>query len=381
MPPKDPAAKPPRATWDAEETKALLNTLYDKRNARSGNGWKEVAWTAALTSVNSLHPNDAEKQKNVKQCQSRLKTVVDIFKQYIKVQGYSGHGWDDDEQHATATEEHIKDYCETWGKEYEKCFRQPCPFYYELLQIYGKTMESSANGKAVVDFPRRKRSGGSKAKGKGKAKEKEKENTIILSDSEDTAAGPSNQRANDTPPPSPTRDGDQPAGPLEPKSPNAPAPRKRRRITARARAESEPAESDAEENTRDEERRRRGKNANGPAVRRNADAAALIATSLESVSQSMRQPIVTTTDTSHIATVARLLDEPNILPYDPRETLYTAVSLYFSRNPNDAHAFINATTMMRRKAIIANILEAVGHLVPYEYLQPPAVGFNLAPLP
>ncbi|KAJ7791982.1 hypothetical protein B0H14DRAFT_3499888 [Mycena olivaceomarginata] len=57
--------------------------------------------------------------------------------------------WNNDDKHATNTDEYIANFIKTHGKDYAKCFKRPCP-YYEKLDIIYDGMKNKANGEHVV---------------------------------------------------------------------------------------------------------------------------------------------------------------------------------------------------------------------------------------
>ncbi|KAJ7723122.1 hypothetical protein B0H14DRAFT_2641998 [Mycena olivaceomarginata] len=104
--------------------------------------------------------------------------LKDTSEHYAFVAKFSGSGWDDDEKHATNTDEihcrlhkglHWKQDIRPTAKNYAKCFKRPCP-YYEKLSIIYHGMKNKATGEHVVHLA-------SKKTRKSRKKRKNGENT------------------------------------------------------------------------------------------------------------------------------------------------------------------------------------------------------------
>ncbi|KAJ7354582.1 hypothetical protein DFH08DRAFT_802496 [Mycena albidolilacea] len=124
MPPKPAEDTTPKAHWIEAETTALIDGLIAKKSThQSGNGWKPSVWAGVIALVAAANP-DASPKKDQTKCISKINyacspstppALKEKFEAYLFVKKYSGIGWDDEDHHATATEEVIKTFLEAHG--------------------------------------------------------------------------------------------------------------------------------------------------------------------------------------------------------------------------------------------------------------------------
>ncbi|KAJ7885685.1 hypothetical protein B0H14DRAFT_3431637 [Mycena olivaceomarginata] len=112
MPPKPAEDTTPKAHWIEEETIALIDSLIGKKSThQSGNGWKPSVWAGVVALVAAANP-DASPKKDQTKCNSKINYLKETFEMYLFVKKYSGIGWDNEDHHATATDEVIKPFLE-----------------------------------------------------------------------------------------------------------------------------------------------------------------------------------------------------------------------------------------------------------------------------
>ncbi|KAJ7896675.1 hypothetical protein B0H14DRAFT_3425463 [Mycena olivaceomarginata] len=159
MPPKPAEDTTPKAHWIEEETIALIDGLIGKKSIhQSGNGWKPSVWAGVVALIAAANP-DASPKKDQTKCNSKINYLKETFEMYLFVKKYSGIGWDDEDHHATATDEVIKPFLEVHGGKYARCFKTPCPYYAKLAKRYNG-MVNKATGEHVVHLgnqPKKKR--------------------------------------------------------------------------------------------------------------------------------------------------------------------------------------------------------------------------------
>ncbi|KAJ7713353.1 hypothetical protein B0H14DRAFT_2644838 [Mycena olivaceomarginata] len=300
---------------------------------------------------------------------SKIDDLKNILTFYLFVEKFSGTGWDEEEKHAVKTTEYIKEFLAihahlTHGKDYARCFKNPCPFYSELNKLYDN-LRNGATGEHVVHFPHK--SSGVKnnnlaaaAASTSMAKEPTPNETAasdartpmlalgnILPEGEIRVDGGSYGREYPdeltlSPAKPPTKrthaesDNDEPNDPADPKG-------KRRRVKSNSSTTST-----------------RGCN---------ADTASQLACSVDSLSAEMLKPIVTMQDILYVDNVMLVLNDPttNLLPPDPRGKLFNLVSKALTASQTQARIFILASDHSRRRGIIVGILEDAGVEVPDEY--------------
>ncbi|KAJ7753039.1 hypothetical protein B0H14DRAFT_2980066, partial [Mycena olivaceomarginata] len=261
---------------------------------------------------------------------SRLKLTIsqlkEKFEAYLFVKKYSGIGWDDEDHHATATEEVIKTFLEAHGTKYAKCFKTPCPYYIKLDELYDG-MVTKQTGEHVVHL------------GKPKKKRKTKKTSDPSTASTSTATpnpatpAPNNTATTATAAAAGNDDtnkenevmeidgGEDSAGAggkgngrfddeLIP-SPRTMASRKR------ARAVTRKSDSSSRSGT----------------ARRNAEAGTQIARSVDALSDVLAKPVVTTEDMTHVDKVIEILKDKTLLPPDPRGRYFRLVSRELAASP------------------------------------------------
>ncbi|KAJ7887048.1 hypothetical protein B0H14DRAFT_3127709 [Mycena olivaceomarginata] len=315
--------EPKNAKWSNIEVSAALTTLLDKKPThQSSNGWKPTVWPDVVKAVRLADP-EAKPAKD----QAKLK---EIFELYLFVEKFSGTGWDDEEKHAVNTAQYIEDFLASHGKKYARCFKKPCPFYNELDQVYDG-LKNRATGEHVIHFPKARRKC---------QKAVPKENTAVTAA---TSASPT--KATTTPTDATdTNSSDARAGARTPMAAldnvqqdvDMPAdmgghgnyddelkvsPAKPSSKCARAESEDDDTSSESEPKARC--RRHKSDSSNSSVARRNAEAGSQIAQSVENLSAAMLKPIVTTEDVSYVDDVMHILENPTMLPPDPRGRLFT----------------------------------------------------------
>ncbi|KAJ7805671.1 hypothetical protein B0H14DRAFT_3153309 [Mycena olivaceomarginata] len=110
MPPRKADGDDGKAIWLDPEVIALLDGLIDKKSRhQSGNGWKSTVWPGIVALVQAANPAADPKKDQVK-CVSKINYLQKCLGQYLFVKKYSGVGWDDEQNHATATAEFIETF-------------------------------------------------------------------------------------------------------------------------------------------------------------------------------------------------------------------------------------------------------------------------------
>ncbi|KAJ7900742.1 hypothetical protein B0H14DRAFT_3753108 [Mycena olivaceomarginata] len=159
MPPKSAEDTTPKAVWIEDECVALIDGLIAKKSThQSGNGWKPSVWAGVIALVAAANPDASPKKDQTNRLKLTISQLKEKFEAYLFVKKYSGIGWDDEDHHATATEEVIKTFLEAHGTKYAKCFKTPCPYYIKLDELYDG-MVNKATGEHVVHLgnPKKKR--------------------------------------------------------------------------------------------------------------------------------------------------------------------------------------------------------------------------------
>ncbi|KAJ6532581.1 hypothetical protein B0H19DRAFT_1325543 [Mycena capillaripes] len=357
MPPK-PAGDDGNAKWKDEETLAMLNGLIEKKtSAQSGNSWKPTVWTGLVAMVQAVDP-DAKPIKDKEKLVTKLKNLQTTFALYLFCEKFSGSGWDDERKMCVAEPDYIKGFIEVkHGQKYACCFKKPCRFYTELDQVFDG-LTHRATGENVVHLGAKK-----------KTRRRNKENP--------PAAGPS---SNASAPGSPAPDtaARAPMAALENAhneddagvaglyddelTASPPKPRKR------TRADSDDEDATDSTDTKGKRRRRHKSNSSsGSVARRNAEAGSQLARSVDGLSAAMEKPIVTSNDVSYVDDVIEILNDPSLLPPDPRGEAFNIVSTALTSSHPRARIFILAKVDIRRKAMIRGILQDAGFEVPNDY--------------
>ncbi|KAJ7369167.1 hypothetical protein DFH08DRAFT_833232 [Mycena albidolilacea] len=112
MAPKSAEDTIPKAVWTEDECIALIDGLIAKKSThQSGNGWKPSVWAGVVALVAAANP-DASPKKDQTKCISKINYLKEKFEAYLFVKKYSGIGWDNEDHHATMTEEVMKTFLE-----------------------------------------------------------------------------------------------------------------------------------------------------------------------------------------------------------------------------------------------------------------------------
>ncbi|KAJ7793718.1 hypothetical protein B0H14DRAFT_3889158 [Mycena olivaceomarginata] len=233
---------------------------------------------------------------------------------------FSGTGWDDKEKHAVNTAQYIEDF----------------------LALYDG-LKNRATGEHVIHFPKARRKS---------QKAVPKENTAVtaaMSASPTKATTPTDAtdtNSSDARTPMAALDNvqqdvDMPAdmgghGNYDDELKVSPA----KPSSKRARAESEDDDTSSESEPKARRRRHKSDSSNSSVARRNTEAGSQIAQSVENLSAAMLKPIVTTEDVSYVDDVMHILENPTMLPPDPRGRLFTIVSKALTASHTQAHIFI-----------------------------------------
>ncbi|KAF7348749.1 Myb-DNA-bind-3 domain-containing protein [Mycena venus] len=352
-----------KAVWIDSEVLAMLNKLNElKLTEMSGNGWKPSVWTPVIAAVEAANPT-AKPKKDKTKVKSKLDYLKGVFEDYLFVKKFSGTGWDDENKCATNTEDYIEEFVAAHGQKYAKCFEKSCPFYDELDNLY-EGLKNKATGDHVVTFG--KRSASKKKRTKSSQNSTEKENPDPPTASQTTPGTESGDRAPMTPlNMSLQNDGEGSAEPYDDelsRSPPKPSPPTRRRTRADSDAEDE------DDVTKGRKRLKSDSSTSSTATaRRNAAAGSQIARSVDNLAASMGKPIVTTEDMSHVNDVVEILKDDTLLPPDPNGRLFRHVLKALTGNRALALGFIAEDRHVRRKGVIAGILEDAGITVPDDF--------------
>ncbi|KAJ7501624.1 hypothetical protein B0H11DRAFT_1992452 [Mycena galericulata] len=347
--------------WLDGEVKAMLSTLSEmKETHMSGNGFKPPSLGSSRNQGQRSQPRSQPEKGQAKMHEQvklrmprKLKKIYDL---YVFVQKFSGSGWDDEAKHATNTEDYIQDFVKTYGDEYSRCFKSPCPYWIDLDSLYHNNI-NKATGANVEHLGKRKRT-----------TRKKNSNTSV---SNATAATPNASSSTHTPrtplDPISTNLSTNGATPTQtgaaadestfddeldvdlPESIVNKGPKKRER------AQTDDDASENENNGKTALKQQRSDS--GGIARRNAEAGTQISRALDNLSTVMAQPLVTSEDLSHVNEVVEILKDKTLLPDDPRGRLYRAVSTALSRDSALARVFILEEDRTRRIGILEGILE------------------------
>ncbi|KAJ7839105.1 hypothetical protein B0H14DRAFT_3458867 [Mycena olivaceomarginata] len=262
------------------------------------------------------------------------------FEAYLFVKKYSGIGWDDEDHHATATEEVIKTFLEAHGTKYakSKCFKTPCPYYIKLDELYDG-MVNKATGEHVHPIAPPATTTTAAAAGNDDAN---KENEIMEIDGGEDSAGA----------------GGKGKGRFDDEltlSPRTKASRKRARAIS---------EDDDDDGARSHKREKSDSSSCSGTARRNAEAGTQIARSVDALSDVLTKPVVTAEDMSHVDKVVEILKDHTLLPPDPRGQYFRVVSRELAASPALSRILIVEKDHTRRKALLEGILEDAGIIVP-----------------
>ncbi|KAJ7816566.1 hypothetical protein B0H14DRAFT_3148567 [Mycena olivaceomarginata] len=368
MPPRKTDGDDGKAIWLDPEVIALLDGLIDKKSThQSGNGWKSTVWPGIVALVQAANPA-ADPKKYQAKCVSKSNYLQKCLGQYLFVKKYSGVGWDDEQNHATATAEFIEKFIKANGPKYTKCFKKPCPFYTKLNELFDGLV-NKATGEHVVHLGGDKRESGKKSNAPKKA--------LALATEEKSVAplGDDSEKENDVVEVDKGEGGSKAKGRAvfddelsmsnfdATKSPREKATRKRER-----------AISDDDDDTPQPRlhKRQKSDSSTRSTARRNAEAGSQLAKSVETLSAAMGKPIITSEDLSHVDKVIDILKDKNLLPPDPKGQLFRIVCQKLSRDPGLARCLIIEEDYTRRKGLLEGILEDAGIILPDDPLVPNA---------
>ncbi|KAJ7821006.1 hypothetical protein B0H14DRAFT_3471855 [Mycena olivaceomarginata] len=370
---------PPKPAEDTTPEGALDRGRNYPRSLTSGNGWKPSVWAGVIALVAAANP-DASPKKDQTKCISKINyacspstppALKEKFEAYLFVKKYSGIGWDDEDHHATATEEVIKTFLEAHGTKYAKCFKTPCPYYIKLDELYDG-MVNKATGEHVVHL------GNPKKKHKTKKTSDPSTSLTLTATPNPATAAPNSTTATTTTAAAAGNDdankeneimeidggedsagaGGKGKGRFDDEltlSPRTKASRKR------ARAISEDNDDDG---ARSHKREKSDSSSRSGTARRNTEAGTQIARSVDALSDVLAKPVITTEDMSHVDKVVEILKDHTLLPPDPRGQYFRVVSRELAASPALSRILIVEKDHTRRKALLEGILEDAGIIVP-----------------
>ncbi|KAJ6606941.1 hypothetical protein B0H10DRAFT_1956738 [Mycena sp. CBHHK59/15] len=316
--------------WLKPKILAVRNGLIKKKDShQSGNGWKPSVWPEIVAAVQALSLGEASQRP-------------DQFELYLFMEKFSGTGWDDEVEHATNTEDYVKDFLAVWleiwahGKKYAPCFKKAFPYYAEMNELYDG-LKNRASGKNIVHFPK-------KRKLHATVPETAKENPTVPDLASPTKAGPSVE------------------------------PRHRPPMTALNNVpHNEQNTAESQDSLYNDELtlvhvcspflsplmhvksppKQPTKHISSSVARHNAEAGSQIACSIDNLSVAMLKPIVTSEDILHVDNVMRILADPTLHPLDPRGKIFHVISSALTRSPTQARIFILTEDTVHHKGIIA----------------------------
>ncbi|KAJ7724974.1 hypothetical protein B0H14DRAFT_3620912 [Mycena olivaceomarginata] len=327
-----------KAIWLDPEVIALLDGLIDKKSThQSGNGWKLTVWPGIVALVQAANPAADPKKDQVK-CVSKINYLQKCLGQYLFVKKYSGVGWDDEQNHATATAEFIETFIKANGPKYKKCFKKPCPFYTRLNELFDGLV-NKATGEHVVHLGGDKRKSGKKSNAPKKALAPATETSVA-------ALGDDSEKENDVVEVDKGEGGKRERAISDDDDDDTPQPRLHKRQKSDSSTRS--------------------------TARRNAEAGSQLAKSVETLSAAMGKPIVTSEDLSHVDKVIDILKDKNLLPPDPKGRLFRIVCQKLSGDPSLARCLIIEEDYTRRKGLLEGILEDAGIILPDDPMVPNA---------
>ncbi|KAJ6613724.1 hypothetical protein B0H10DRAFT_2436313 [Mycena sp. CBHHK59/15] len=349
MPPKPSEKEPVNVKWMKLEVLVVLNGLLKKKDSHQcGNGWKPTVWPEIVSAVQAVNLEVKPAKDQVK-IVSKLNYLKEIFELYLFVEKFSSTGWDDEANHATNTEEYIKDFIAAHGKKYAPCFKKACPFYAKLNELYDG-LTNHTMGENVVHFTK-------KRKPCTKAMETAKENPIVadpgsLAKTTSAVQPCAPMAARNNVPEEEKTIGSQ-GGLYDDELTESPA----KLSTKQMRAETD---DDAEDTSDTKGKRRRHKSDS-------SKAGSHIACSVDNLSAAMLKPIVTSEDISFVDDVMNILEDSTLLLPDPEGELFDIISTSLTSSHTRACIFVLAGTDTRRKGIIKCTLKDAGVTVPDDY--------------
>ncbi|KAJ7846852.1 hypothetical protein B0H14DRAFT_2583895 [Mycena olivaceomarginata] len=361
MPPRKADSDDGKAVWIDPEVIALLNGLISKKSThQSGNGWKPTVWPEIVALVQAANPAADPKKDQVK-CISKINYLQKCLGQYLFVKKYSGVGWDDEDNHATATVEFIETFIKANGPKYTKCFKKPCPFYTKLNELFDGLV-NKATGEHVVHL------GGNKRKSAKKSNAPKKVLAPATEEMSVAALGDDSEKENDVVEVDKGEGGSKGKGRAvfddelsmsnfdATKSPREKASRKRGRAIS----------DDDNDNTPPARlhKRQKSDSSSRSTARHNAEAGSQLAKSVETLSAAMGKPIITSEDLSYVDKVIDILKDKSLLPPDPKGRLFRIVCQKLSGDAGLARCLIVEEDYTRRKGLLEGILEDVGQIIP-----------------
>ncbi|KAJ7747168.1 hypothetical protein DFH07DRAFT_961136 [Mycena maculata] len=357
-----------KAVWIDCEVVAMLNTLAEHKNShQSGNGWKSSVWTPVIHAIHKANPA-ADPRKDQKKAKSKLEYLKSTFETYVFVAKFSGTGWDDTEKHATGTQEYIDGFVATHGSQYKKCFETSCPYYTMLDSLYDR-MINRATGDNVLTFGRKKSSK------KDKNTAVEQENGTDIGSSVAVKTTPSGDATSREPMTelnigeNGAREGafggNDGTGAYDDELSQSP-PKPTQPTRSRTRAVSE--DEDDSDSPQARKRRKSDSSAGSTGTaKRNAAAGSQLARSVDNLAASMGKPIVTSEDMSYVSEVIEILKDDSLLPPDPNGRLFRHVLKALTNDRPLAMGFIAEERHVRRKGVLAGILEDAGIQIPDDF--------------
>ncbi|CAK5268226.1 unnamed protein product [Mycena citricolor] len=356
------------AHWHESQEKALITALHEQKKAsrQSGQGFKPSSFDAVAKTVTAVYPKEP---LNACQVKTKVKYFKKPFTKYQFVQGKSSVSFNDNTGIASDnTAEFVEGFLLTYGKDkYAKCFRQPCPFWRDLCEIYNGGSDR-AMGEHVMHF------------GNGPAH-------TILDDISTRAASKSNhlQRVLASPPSTVTISDNK--VPMANSTPGSPSPKPAK--AAKDKPSSRPKEKSkgkgkkgsVKETKHDQSfddelsiARSSGKctcadtddeedDFLATTSRRRRQSSQLdVAKSITALSIAIAKPM--SDDLSHVDQVMKILKDKTLLPPDPHGHFFAAATNALCRKPAIACAFFIEDDPVCRRGIVTGLLLAAGISVP-----------------
>ncbi|KAJ7340554.1 hypothetical protein DFH08DRAFT_938508 [Mycena albidolilacea] len=349
MPPRKADSDDGKAVWIDPEVIALLNGLISKKSThQSGNGWKPTVWPEIVVLVQAANPAADPKKDQVK-CISKINYLQKCLGQYLFVKKYSGVGWDDEDNHATATVEFIETFIKINGPKYTKCFKKPCPFYTKLNELFDGLV-NKATGEHVVHLGGNKRKSGKNSNAPKKALAPATEEMSVA------ALGDDSEKENDVVEVDKGEGGSKGKGRAVFDDELSMSPREK--------ASRNQLDDDDDTPPARLHKRQKSDSSTRSTARRNAEAGSQLAKSVETLSAAMGKPIITSEDLSYVDKVIDILKDKSLLPPDPKGRLFRIVCQKLSGDTGLARCLIVEEDYTRRKGLLEGILEDAGQIIP-----------------
>ncbi|KAJ7802355.1 hypothetical protein B0H14DRAFT_2614345 [Mycena olivaceomarginata] len=356
MPPCKADSDNGKAVWIDLEVIVLLDSLIGKKSThRSGNGWKPTVWPEIVALVQAANPAADPKKDKVK-CISKINYLQKCLGQYLFVKKYSGVGWDDEDNYATATVEFIEMFIKGNGPKYMKCFKKPFPFYTKLNEPFNGLV-NKATGEHVVHL------GGNKRKSGKKSNTPKKVLAPAMEEMSVAALGDDSEKENDVVEVDKGEGGSKGKGRAvfddelsmsnfhATKSPREKASRKRERAISDDDDDTPPARL---------HKHQKSDSSTRSTARRNAEAGK----SVETLSAAMGKPIITSEDLSYVNKVIDILKDKSLLPPDPKGQLFRIVCQKLLGDAGLTCCLIVEEDYTHRKGLLEGILEDAGQVIP-----------------